>query len=394
MKNNFTFNSKFQILRIFLIFLVFTLSISGAKLFAQPANDNVANAVVISTMPYTGFGSNVGATGESGEPGSYCSGGVETVWWKYIPSTAGNVNIDICGSGYDSNIVLFYDAAGNGQFANFVYVTCNDDWCGLQSGLGSVAVVALRKYYIRIAGWAGNIGSIQLNLSGGPAPFFPPSISSISPPNLSGFYACSAIPSSSFSVNVYRGPEAANDTYLNYSIAPASSPSTPVYTARDAGNTTNNIYLPGQASIGTTTVPIPNATGLRTQEDVINCDPPNGEDPSNPSQPAWFYTGTIAGDYRITASLYKASDASLYETKTANFGVLFSNDLAVTEISSPQKVGFQSYPAGAPVPILVRLQNRGINQIYYARVVAQFYDINMNPVLPNIDQMIDFTSST
>ena len=69
-----------------------------------PANDNFANAQVITGSSGTVAGTNVNATTEAGEPGS----GGASVWYAYtVPSGGGVLQIDTCGSSFTPAVVAY-----------------------------------------------------------------------------------------------------------------------------------------------------------------------------------------------------------------------------------------------------------------------------------------------
>ena len=68
-----------------LILLAVALCLAPASEAAPPANDNFADATVVSSLPYSQTLSIVEATTEPGEPGTPWSAS-RTVWWKFTPS--------------------------------------------------------------------------------------------------------------------------------------------------------------------------------------------------------------------------------------------------------------------------------------------------------------------
>lgn len=74
---------------------------------APPANDNLANAVVITGDQASITGSNVDATRLSGEPNHAGRPGNSSVWYRWTPPTTGWTTIDTCGSGI-SNVLAVY----------------------------------------------------------------------------------------------------------------------------------------------------------------------------------------------------------------------------------------------------------------------------------------------
>jgi hypothetical protein len=133
-----------------------------------PANDACAGATT-AVEGVTYFGNNSLATTD----GSNTCGGNSTqdVWFRYVAANTGTVNINTCGSGYDT--VLSVHSACPGTGAN--QIACNDDNAnaayggnnacggGLQSGL-DLAVSAGSTYYIRLAGFNTASGNYQFRI--------------------------------------------------------------------------------------------------------------------------------------------------------------------------------------------------------------------------------------
>ncbi len=137
---------------------------------AAPSNDLCPSAIPVSEGAFSGN------TSTSNTEGSATCGlfGVSTqsskdVWYRYTASATGTVNINTCGSAYDT--VLSVHGACTGTTGN--QLACDDDNAGaggnnacgggLQSGL-DLAVTAGAVYTIRVAGYNGASGSYILNI--------------------------------------------------------------------------------------------------------------------------------------------------------------------------------------------------------------------------------------
>ncbi|MBI4719631.1 MAG: hypothetical protein HY763_17685 [Planctomycetes bacterium] len=83
------------------------------------------------------------------------------VWYLYIPAATGVLNLELCGSSYDTVLSLHTGCPGNEGNE----VACNDDHCGYHSSI-SVAVSAGRRYWIRISGFYGASGGYLLAVNG------------------------------------------------------------------------------------------------------------------------------------------------------------------------------------------------------------------------------------
>lgn len=104
-------------------------------------------------------GSNIGATGEAGEPDhAGASAPVASVWASWTAPQSTSVTIDTAGSGFDTTLAVYTGAA----VGSLTVVASNNDAGGPQ---GSVTfdAVAGTAYRIAVAGAAGATGSISLN---------------------------------------------------------------------------------------------------------------------------------------------------------------------------------------------------------------------------------------
>src|SRR5690242_19987407 len=79
---------------------------------APPANDNCADAVAVTSCPFTDTRGTSGATLEPGEPSS-CSLIGATVWYAYTNSSSKPVivTVSLCGSNFDT-VLAIYKAGG------------------------------------------------------------------------------------------------------------------------------------------------------------------------------------------------------------------------------------------------------------------------------------------
>lgn len=147
------------------------LLMSARAFAAPPANDNFANAIVISAAPpATVVGNNTEATYESGEPVSSvevppADAGTNTVWWIWTPSSSGAVTIDTVNSSFDTELGVYTGSSVNALAA----VARNDDDPGLIGGRSRLTLntVAGTIYHIAVAGYQNIAGTINLNFSTG-----------------------------------------------------------------------------------------------------------------------------------------------------------------------------------------------------------------------------------
>lgn len=130
----------------------------------RPANDDFANRITI-PAPGTVTGSNVDATDEPGEPiHANRTSARNSVWWRYTPSSSGQVTIDTVGSNFDTVLAVYTGSAVNA----LTHVASNDDTpgIGLLSRVEFTAQAGV-SYAIAVAGFGGTSGNISLNVAGG-----------------------------------------------------------------------------------------------------------------------------------------------------------------------------------------------------------------------------------
>ena len=126
-----------------------------------PSNDNWANGIGISPIPATRIGTNIGATEQPNEQNLIPA--LATVWWFAQAPTTGTMTIGTFGSNFDTMLHVYtgYESG----FPNLVLVATNDDANGGLQSRVEFPVVAGQYYEIRVAGYNGATGSIQLSVS-------------------------------------------------------------------------------------------------------------------------------------------------------------------------------------------------------------------------------------
>lgn len=116
--------------------------------------------------PYLGSGthaySTVNATtdgpNEGGQPCSGDSRHLNDVWFRHVATCNGSATFRLCGSNFDTQIVVYRGAACPSAPGSIA--ACNDDSdeCGLQSAV-SLSVTAGDSLLVRISGFNGSVGS-------------------------------------------------------------------------------------------------------------------------------------------------------------------------------------------------------------------------------------------
>ncbi len=130
----------------------------------RQGGDTIASATVIPALPYNDSGTTVGYVDDYDEICPYSGATAPDVVYKYVATSTQPVNIDLCGTAYDSKLYV-YDGGLN-------LVACNDDFyfgapCGTYvSKLENVTLNAGTTYYIIIDGYGAASGAYILDIQG------------------------------------------------------------------------------------------------------------------------------------------------------------------------------------------------------------------------------------
>src|SRR5437870_1117370 len=128
-----------------------------------PANDNFANAITVSPLPYTDSKSTIVATTETGEPDN-CSGLSlsRTVWYNFTPSGTGTVTVDTLGSDFDTILAVYTGL----DVSSLAQLTCNDQASGDTSQVQFLGTSGT-TYRIQVGGFNGDSGNMTMHVSQG-----------------------------------------------------------------------------------------------------------------------------------------------------------------------------------------------------------------------------------
>jgi titin len=140
-----------------------------------PPNDDFAHAFVLSGKNASRTGdTNAGATLEAGEATTVAgSTAGASVWYFWTAPDSGQVTIDTATSGFDTLLGVY---TGNAVSA-LTEVASNDDGPVDNTSLVSFPVTASMVYRIRVDGFSGLTGTINLHLTLVTAPGAPTSVS-------------------------------------------------------------------------------------------------------------------------------------------------------------------------------------------------------------------------
>ncbi len=131
-----------------------------------PPNDDLANAIVLSGRSAARTGdTNTAATLEPGEPDTVAGApGGASVWYRWTAPVTGLARIDTTTSDFDTLLAAYTGSAVNGLTA----VAGNDDGGGNLTSLVTFGVTAGTIYQIRVDGYYGDTGLINLHLATAP----------------------------------------------------------------------------------------------------------------------------------------------------------------------------------------------------------------------------------
>jgi len=138
------------------------LALVGAPAaFAQPANDNFDNAIVIGAMPFSDVVNTTDATTEAGEP-QFCNFMSQTVWYSFTATAAMVLKADNVGTGFITNLNV-YQATGPG-FGGLSFVGCGGAFPVTFSAQAGTT------FYIQTGILFGAVGDLHVNLQEVPPP--------------------------------------------------------------------------------------------------------------------------------------------------------------------------------------------------------------------------------
>lgn len=126
------------------------------------ANDNFADAIMLTGASAGDLGSNVGYTKESGEPNHAGDAGGASAWWKWTaPEDSDAVTIDLTGSSFATLLGVYTGTAVGSLTEVASDAGSNPDG----TSIVSFAATSGTTYYIAVDGASGDTGTILLQLS-------------------------------------------------------------------------------------------------------------------------------------------------------------------------------------------------------------------------------------
>ena len=140
------------------------LAIHGlsARVFAQaPANDNPANALVITGQAGRTNGSTLNATKDASEPNHPLNAGGKSIWYSWTAAATNSIRFDTVGSGFDTILAVYTNLAGEYRLVggtdnpNTGFLDTSGGY--LESRVNLANAILGRTYYIAVDGY--NAGS-------------------------------------------------------------------------------------------------------------------------------------------------------------------------------------------------------------------------------------------
>jgi hypothetical protein len=126
--------------------LIFTVNSLG-----PPANDNFANATIVSTANLVNTIDNSAATSEATDPVPSCVAGSsnnptgKSVWWEYTAGSGNTITASTAGSAYDAVIDVQTGAPGG-----FTEITCNHDASSAHDSVVQFKATSGTTYYFMV----------------------------------------------------------------------------------------------------------------------------------------------------------------------------------------------------------------------------------------------------
>jgi Cadherin-like/Beta-propeller repeat/Bacterial Ig domain/FG-GAP-like repeat len=142
-------------------FTAFSANVETVSTSVIPAlkNDNFADRISLNGVTLPVRGTNIGATGEDGEPVQ--SGTLNTSWWSWTAPFSGIASIDTRNSNFDTFLSIYRGQ----EFNELVLIGNNNDAEALKTSLVEFNAVAGQTYQIAVDGFGSAAGVITLNLN-------------------------------------------------------------------------------------------------------------------------------------------------------------------------------------------------------------------------------------
>jgi PKD repeat protein len=140
--------------------------VAAPAALAQPANDDFANATVITELPFSQVETTYGATSEPTDPTECGRYPIESVWFAFTPPSDMTIEADTFESQYNTLL-----SAWTGTQGALNLVACNDDWGGEQSRITFPATAGTTYYFmVTVSLASGPLRGLQFHVNQLPPP--------------------------------------------------------------------------------------------------------------------------------------------------------------------------------------------------------------------------------
>lgn len=132
------------------------------QVYAPAAGMDLAEARSIGELPYIETGTTCGESNDYDLDCNATGAGSPDVLFTYTPDSDGYLRVDLCGSDFDTQLIVFFAEPGDGQCNDDAYF---DESCGFYTSLlPGVAVQAGQPVYIVVDGFGGACGNFRLTV--------------------------------------------------------------------------------------------------------------------------------------------------------------------------------------------------------------------------------------
>ncbi|MFN0127739.1 MAG: S8 family serine peptidase [Verrucomicrobiales bacterium] len=126
-------------------------------------NDAFAQATPIMTGISRVTGSNVGATGEAGEPAHHSDDAppIQSIWWRWTAPSTGTIVVDLSSSDFDTVLAVYEGAS----LATLALRASDDDGGSASTSRLTTSVTAGHVYYLAVDGYTTAVGNVIMTLT-------------------------------------------------------------------------------------------------------------------------------------------------------------------------------------------------------------------------------------
>ena len=128
---------------------------------SKPANDDFANAIVLTGSSANSTANSSAATAQSGEPNHRGYSAKKSLWWTWTAAESGPVRISTSGSAFDTVLAVY---TGSSLYS-LSEMASSDDANGSSQGAVEFEAVSGTTYQIAVDGYDGESGAVALSIS-------------------------------------------------------------------------------------------------------------------------------------------------------------------------------------------------------------------------------------